>query len=662
MSANVQPAKNPNLSNTRGSMRPLGNAEAMQRAKAIALQQGTQSSPKCCGHIFAGIFFDGTGNNEYLDYQKVRTSPEQHKQSNVVRLFHTYPDGKIVGTDKYYATYIPGVGTPFDGIRDSGGTLGTAASWNGEPRIIWALLQVVNYVSRFLTGNLLIGPEDANKIANNLGGIGSTALERNFVLSGWVNKVKTMVAGRPSGISYPEQINLSVFGFSRGAAEARAFVNWLYALCEKKGELFYFAGIPLHLTFLGIFDTVASVGVAAGFSNGIAAFEGHQSWANDNMQINQAVQNCLHIVAAHEVRATFPLDSVRVDGKYPANVREYIYPGAHSDVGGGYSRKAQGKTDELARIAGFEMYCAALAAGVPLRLLGEMILETKMALIPSKAALDAFNSYYQHAKITEAPVEEMARQHMAHYFTYRYQARKAPGTHPQAGGYYTRKFYKAAPTETKFLRDSQQRFIAVLANVAHMIDYLMKNEKSYDFHLPQPYQVAATGSTFTEKLMTGSVLKYSYILKKRLGAGDDDRDNGQADIDAHKILDKLEQWRKWLADNASPFLVDADAPERDVLGVVQSLSEAPQPMEMVNFFDHWVHDSIAGIQKDNVDEFLLNGIGIAKFRRIYFGDQGDSIVKETAENENEVEWRAAKAQRRQLKQWALDKAEYDRMR
>ena len=63
------------------------------------------------------------------------------------------------------------------------------------------------------------------------------------------------------------QINVAVFGFSRGAAQARAFVRLLGTQCERKGADLLWTqsgGAPnypkLVVYFLGIFDTVASVG------------------------------------------------------------------------------------------------------------------------------------------------------------------------------------------------------------------------------------------------------------------------------------------------------------------------------------------------------------------------------------------------------------------
>ena len=86
--------------------------------------------------------------------------------------------------------------------------------------------------------------------------------------------LKEKLANRSRNYPAPEQINVAVFGFPRGAAEARAFVNWMYALCDEVDGGYQFAGIPLRVEFLGIFDTVASVGVAGGFTSGLLEVEG----------------------------------------------------------------------------------------------------------------------------------------------------------------------------------------------------------------------------------------------------------------------------------------------------------------------------------------------------------------------------------------------------
>lgn len=655
MSANSQPAHAPEISATRASLRPLTGREVMQRAKAIATSKRRTEALKCSGQIYVGIFFDGTGNNEEVDFLRVKASSDE-KHSNVVRLYHSYPPNIQRGTDRYYRFYVPGVGTAFPEIGDGGGTLGTGMSWNGEPRLIWGITRLFNAVSLYVSGKQLIEEDQCGSIANGVGGVGSTALQRQYVFKNfWMTRLKAKVAGKTPDFPAPEQINLSVFGFSRGAAEARAFVNWMYAICDEVDGGYQFSGIPLRVEFLGIFDTVASVGIAGGFTSGLLGMEGRQSWAKDNMQVHKGVESCLHIVAAHEVRATFPVDSVRIDDKYPPNVKEYVYPGAHSDVGGGYHPKAQGKTDALARIPGFEMYCAAMAAGVPFLGLNEMPRKTARALLPSSAARDAFTAYCKQAAVKAGPVEQMMREHMAHYFNYRYHGRRVSGGPATAEHYYAREFFKRATPEQEFLRDTQQYFIAILAAVSLTLDYYIKKRSSFDQYVDQPFQSDGT-------LRPTVLQNFATIIANRIGALKDELDTGDRDKLAHQVHEKIAKWRQWLQDHNSPFLLDEDAPERDILSVVATLTEAPQHDDVVSFFDEWVHDSVAGLAKDKVNEFLLNGIGIAKFRRVYFGDRGDAILREVIEKQNADNRKTANAKRAQRKQWDLEAREFQRTR
>lgn len=629
----------------------------MSRAKALATRNTTTSPMACSGQIFVGIFFDGTGNNREADYVSVENDPRKHKHSNVVRLFHAYPDKLHRGTDRYYRFYIPGVGTSFPEIGDSGGSLGTGTSWNGEPRLIWGLTRLFNAVSDFVSDEDLIPEAQAGQIASAVGGFGSLALQRNHVFgTTWAGRLKGVVSTRGKNVPYPEQINVSVFGFSRGAAEARAFVNWLYDICENDGGMYRFAGIPLRVDFLGIFDTVASVGIAGGFSTGLLGSEGRQSWASDNMQIHPKVESCLHIVAAHEVRATFPLDSVRIEGKYPPNVKEYVYPGAHSDVGGGYTTSSQGKTDALARIAGFEMYCAAMAAGVPFLAFRELKLGVRSALAPSENAVAAFNGYMQSAQVPVAPVEEMMRAHMGHYFTYRYQGRRKPYAHPTGGEYYTRPFFKNATVQRLHLQDTQEHFLAILAAVVETMEHVMKKNISVDSYFGQPYQDGIL------KYLLFPSWRFAALMSKRVMAIQDKYEKPDCDKAVEGIHKKLAEWRQWLSDNNYPFLKDADTPERDVLSVVQTIGDSPQPDGIVNFFDHWVHDSMAGLAFDKVNEFLINGIGLFKFRRVYWGDRGDAMLREKVAADNAPLIASSKQKREQRKQWDLEAEEFRRTR
>ena len=83
--------------------------------------------------------------------------------------------------------------------------------------------------------------------------------------------------------------------------------------------------------------------------------------------------------------------------------------------------------------------------------------------------------------------------------------------------------------------------------------------------------------------------------------------------------------------------------------------------EIVHFFDDWVHDSIAGLEKDKFHEFMFNGIGMAKFRRIYFGNDGDAMLRKAAEDANKRSLSWSKSQRAQRAKWKSESEEYARM-
>lgn len=131
------------------------------------------------------------------------------------------------------------------------------------------------------------------------------------------------------------------------------------------------AGIPLYLNFMGIFDTVASVGIAA-MSR---VSKGKWDWAaGEMMSIHPEARQCVHFAALHEQRINFPVDLA-------AGGREMLYPGMHSDVGGGYSPGSQGKdfvngkadgTAKLSQITLIDMHHEAIKAGVLLMSMDEI--------------------------------------------------------------------------------------------------------------------------------------------------------------------------------------------------------------------------------------------------------------------------------------------------
>lgn len=550
-----------------GGLRSLSPREAMQRAAALACTLPKDNAPACTGQVNVSIFFDGTGNNRLEDYEgiaateqvkamKAGASPtlsksfsaEQRKHTNVVRLFHVHRDDP---SDGFYRHYIPGVGTPFAEIGDAGGTRGSAAAAGGEARILWGLMKLLNSVHDYVCEGDLIPDAKAKQIVNNLSSTFSPGWQRRSALKSWQEKLEAALRGKKPEVT---QINLSVFGFSRGAAEARTFANWLFEVCEQQDGGWLFAGIPIRFHFLGILDTVASVGVADATGNGIS--EGHQSWADHTMEIHPAIEQCVHYVAGHEVRACFPLDSVRVRDAYPPNAKEVMYPGAHSDVGGGYAPNALGiaptPNSFMSTIPGADMYHEARQAGVPLMHIDELSEGDRADLTPAPEVIADFNNYVLASKIGDGQVEDMHARHMSLYFSYRFKYRL---------NYKERPWFVRASEEDKACLTKTSR--TIMERMSTLYGHPLPVDPSYDARVALANNDAAMKSAGMEGQYKNNV-PYQQLRKV------------MASIDPAKLSAPIER-----------------------------------------LFDEYVHDSMAGFIGFGMNEYKVNGMGIMKFRRIF---------------------------------------------
>jgi hypothetical protein len=249
------------------------------------------------------FFFDGTGNNRILD------KPKQ-KLSNIARLFEVHVEEPPLITRFYY----PGVGTPLDA---------SDPNW-------WEKIR------------------DSEALG---GGVGLGSDVRLI-------KAETDFRQALQGNHKVNRIDIAVFGFSRGATLARAFVNRLLDKCTTKDGMPHWPcatavdgeSAPLHIRFLGLFDTVESVGLPA------------RNLTDMRLHVPEQVERCLHFVSGHELRACFPLTPVSGSAAF---YEEIVLPGAHSDVGGGYRPDEQARSDLLARITLNRMRLDAAIGGVP---------------------------------------------------------------------------------------------------------------------------------------------------------------------------------------------------------------------------------------------------------------------------------------------------------
>lgn len=421
----------------------------------------------CKTNLFFGFFFDGTKNN----YEKGDVAGNQ---SNIARLYDAYPGQSVdlvlpktsdwinkQNYENFFRVYAPGVASPFAAIGDSGvGSdefKGGAFGFLGEDRIKWALIQALNIIHRYFYKEPLLSPE---KTLSTMKKMTLTAAQRKE-MSNWQPRQQQQqqdelqrqrqttadvfgdllgtlhdhlrihwpdpATNRPAKIE-PCEVNtiyISTFGFSRGAAQARAFTNWFMSLCEldarlcKRGGGASLGGFNVEFDFLGLFDTVASIGIAntLGDSRFLGGFDGHGAWADaeDSLRIHSAVKKCVHLVAPHEIRRSFPVDSVSVGQSLPANCEEIVFPGVHSDLGSGYCPLEQGRgvdptgADMLARIPLLLMYQNARIAGVPLKLelAGEKV-QNKFKVSPTTIA--SLNAYLKNCSVKEGTLTDIMRE------------------------------------------------------------------------------------------------------------------------------------------------------------------------------------------------------------------------------------------------------------
>lgn len=273
-----------------------------------------------------GFFFDGTGDNadnvargnqcrasqlgldsqdaqnlldHCLPHQMDPMSSYGRERTNIAKLFDFYPDDstRSLGNGEQQATlriYIEGVGTEA-----------------GQPDKVFP--------------DMALGRGDA--------GVVNKVEVASRKISDFLEKI--IFNNEPILIT---KIEVDVFGFSRGAAAARHFVNDLRRgrnsqLAQTlRGEeslatdFDWRFGHGLGVNLIGLFDTVAAIGT---FSDGWNVHDDR----NGDVKLYLAPDSApkvIHLVAGDEYRHNYSLNSTR------PGFKEIVIPGTHGDIGGSY--------------------------------------------------------------------------------------------------------------------------------------------------------------------------------------------------------------------------------------------------------------------------------------------------------------------------------------
>lgn len=289
--------------------RPRDRA-ALNDARSRVMPDETPSDRQSCPvlkRLRLGVFFDGTNNNRYRDSARGR-------ETNVVRLWRVYHENEDAEAvrDKLYLIGLGGVDSANETFTDAERqrqATGADRVRRGEEAMQSAA------EAGYGTVDLRVFSGEDQGLGRGLGlAAGLGAQERLNIAYQWVKEKITQHEGRYTRES--EKL-IDVYGFSRGATLARTFVNLInQGLIRRE----HFQNVRIR--FLGIFDTVGSVGIPGSLWGG-ARNPGQNLGLDSN-----DFYGCSHFTARHEYRANFPLSTL------PGFDREYT--GAHSDVGGGY--------------------------------------------------------------------------------------------------------------------------------------------------------------------------------------------------------------------------------------------------------------------------------------------------------------------------------------
>ena len=613
------------LPTTAQSVVPSTNVPSVR----VKLRDAKDAPPAntCQQTLTLSFFFDGTGNNLDADIGTF-------EHSNVARLYRAHVlDNPAIGQ---YRFYLPGIGTLFRDreVNDPGGTMwGRAFADQGQARLDWAFARLKEKV------------KDAEARAENP-----------------TNKICW--------------IKVAAFGFSRGAAQARAFCRDLQKLCvastsSATGWRLQEGQYPIQITFLGLFDTVASAGLppsanntlrrnryvqAAGWLNPVGkaaqlaletpelkwlafgepgadpapgAADGHAAWA-DGIQIGSMVTRCVHMVAAHENRNSFGVDSTLYESSsnyfaFPTGTTEMLYPGVHSDVGGGY-RPGEGgcrgeKGAQLSLIPLRTMHAEAIQFVPLVPLAAFTSAERQDFAIDAEGAknyahmTDLFVHYRARADSTSVPgatrgLGGQVNAHMRLYYAWRFHRLRAEASGMKPGHGAGRpdriaaseqKFvavrkaidaeFKAATVELYYAQQAEERLRIQVASqrMAHT-----RYGSPIDVSLVQRHE-AARRDTEDEQVALDRVR-----ARRSTAANDSELDAATTKYD-RILIEDARQIVKWMKEDASlklrphyAALIEAYRDEYERGSGLSATSDA----KLIELFDHYVHDSMAGFDTD----------------------------------------------------------------
>ncbi len=292
--------------------------------------------------------------------------------------------------------------------------------------------------------------------------------------------------------------------------------------------------------------------------------------------------------------------------KLPEYCEETVFPGVHSDIGGGYAPLDQGKgferegTSLLSRIPLIEMYRRARLAGVPL-VLEKASSKAINAYKIDKKIIDDFNKYLSFFDKKEGTTAELVTPHWLKQIKFRINTLN--GNYP----YLDSKI--RAQNIDKDLRlkiSEKEKTLKLKGNKKEISMFNISNDKVYVDRL----NLADKTQKKSISLLKTEYERFCRFLDKKHATYGE---NGRLSYSYVMVM----------GGQVVNYAESLDIPEcYEVKYIIDNIGSVKLDKFEEYFIDNYIHDSIAGFCLDDVNEHFISGSFVYfRYRCIFSGSE-----------------------------------------
>lgn len=288
--------------------------------------------------IYFGVFFDGTGNNmiqsskaKSLD-KKLKKLEDNPDADNLLDAHKTNLELSSNGANSIEEKLVEEEDSDFSNIAALHSDYrGLSDKQRSEKEDKYNVRVFNIYIQGAGTNEVWISNWEGLGFGTGRSGVAA-------LVGKAMSLIDTVIKGLTMKTELDNEVVFDVFGFSRGATCARMFSHYVNGDLDltkgypnlftlKKTYLSQFKKKNRKVAFLGIYDTVSSIGITYDNNNkDYGLYSPNEDW----------VEHTCHICALDEFRDHFRLTDV--GNAVNSRALEIYLPGCHSDIGGGYKK------------------------------------------------------------------------------------------------------------------------------------------------------------------------------------------------------------------------------------------------------------------------------------------------------------------------------------